>query len=271
MEVLAGARDEAREMKPRGLLGRCALLRFDPIALGAGLRLPVLAGGALHLNKLQALMTRAWCGAVVAFSAVAAVALSGAAASASTPGGCGKPTAHVVFRGGGDLVVRMPTGAYDSDGATYACRAAKPTRRFLVDKGNVYQDPDGNVHVGPFATHGSTLALGLAYDDGGGFLEVIDLADRRKIAEPSATPSSDTSLADPYVVSVVLASPSEYAWVASGELEPKIVSYTYQVLAHDATGVKVLDTSPKIKPKSLASAAGIVTWTDGTTAMTAPL
>jgi hypothetical protein len=215
-------------------------------------------------------MTRAGCGVVVALSVVVAVAFPGAA-FAGTLGGCGEPTAHVVFRGGGDLVVREPTGAYDSDGATYACRAATPTRRFRVDPGNIYQDPDGNVHVGPFAVKGSTLAVGLAYGDGIGYLEVVDLADRRKIAEPAATPTLDRSLGDPYVVSVVLASRSEFAWVVSGELEPKLDSYAYQVLARGATGVKVLDTSAKIVPKSLATSGGTVRWTDGTTAMTAPL
>jgi hypothetical protein len=215
-------------------------------------------------------MTRALLGGLIGAVAVT-LSWLGSSALANVSGGCGEPTAHVVFRGGGDLVVREPTGAYDSDGATYACRAATPARRFLVDKGNVYQDPDGNVHVGPFAAKGSTLALGLAYDDGGGFLEVIDLADRRKIAEPSATPASDLSLADPFVVSVVLVSPSEFAWVATGDLEPKLDSQTHQVLVRDASGVKVLDTSAKIVPKSLAVSGANVTWTDGATAMTAPL
>ncbi len=32
MEVLAGARDDARELQLRRLLGRCELLRFDPVA-----------------------------------------------------------------------------------------------------------------------------------------------------------------------------------------------------------------------------------------------
>jgi hypothetical protein len=223
-------------------------------------------------NKVP-VMGRGSSGFAAAFGAVAVVALGlpGASAVANTSGGCGLPTAHVVFRGGGDLVVRMPTGAYDSDGATYACGAATPTRRFVIDKGNIYQDPDGNVHVGPFAVQGSTLALGLAYGDGSGYLEVIDLADRRKLARRSATPSSDASLGDPYVVSVVVVSPVEYAWVASGELEPKLLNDTYQVLVCDPAGVKLLDTSPKIVPKSLASSAGMLTWTDGTTAMTAPL
>jgi hypothetical protein len=205
----------------------------------------------------------------VATVAVAVALAPGALAG--TVGGCGLATAHVVFRGDGAVVVREPSGAYGSDGPTYACRAAKPGVRTRIDKGNlVTQDPTDQVQLGPFAAQGTTLAVGLAYGDGSAYLDVVDLATRARIARVPAVPDTDTYLGDPAVHAVALGAPGQFAWVVAGSLEPRLESTAYQVLVRDATGVKILDSSTRIAPMSLALSSRTVSWTDGGTAMTAP-
>jgi hypothetical protein len=204
-------------------------------------------------------------------AAVAVIVAFAPRALAGTAGGCGLATSHVVFRGEGAVVVREPSGARGSDGPTYACRAAKPAMRTRIDKGNlVTQDPTDQVQLGPFAAHGTVLAVGLAYGDGSAYLNVVNLATRAKIARLPAVPDSDTYLGDPAVDTVALGAPGQFAWVVAGSLEPGLKSTAYQVLVRDTSGIKILDSSAKIAPKSLALRTGTVSWTDGGTALTAP-
>jgi len=198
---------------------------------------------------------------------VAALAPS---ALANGAGGCGLATAHVVFRGAGAVVVRESSGAYGSDGPTYACLASKPALRTPIDKGNlVTQDPADQVRLGAFAARGSMLAVGLAYGDGSAYLEVVDLATRAKVVEVHGVPETDTYLGDPAVSAVALGADGQFAWIVAGSLEPGLKSAARQVLARDATGVKILDSSAKIAPRSLRLSGGAVSWSDGGTAMSA--
>jgi hypothetical protein len=209
--------------------------------------------------------------ALLGVAAVAVVTTLAPRALGGTVGGCGLAAARVVFRREGAVVVREPSGAYGSDGPTYACRAARPTVRTRIDQGNlVTQDPTDQVKLGPFAARGATLAVGLGYGDGSAYLEVVDLATRAQIAKVPAVPDSDAYLGDPAVVTVALGAPGQFAWAVAGSLEPGLKSTAYQVLVRDANGVQILDSSAKIAARSLRLAGGTVSWTDGGTAMTAP-
>jgi hypothetical protein len=183
----------------------------------------------------------------------AMLAMAGAGASAA--GGCALPRAAVALaRSGGGVL-------YSRGGALYGCDGGRTTKLGILENSRAL----GGTHIALHVLDGRYAGIDLranGIDTLGSTVRVVDLASGRTVASASATSPENRAESFISVASqLVIDAHGTLAWIGSrsavGAFRP-----VFEVRTLGSGGERLLDSGPRIRPKTLALHGRVLTWSD---------